>query len=72
MEGEPREEDSNSPSGNTIGRDATKEKYNQGHIVISYTQRLGEGIKKICMKYGIQTHFKGNRTITEILVKPKD
>ena len=35
-------------------------------------QGLGESIKKICSKYGIQTHFKGNRTIKQILVKPKD
>ena len=27
---------------------------------------------KIYSKYGIQTHFKGNRTIKEMLVKPKD
>ena len=39
---EPREEDSNSPSGNTIGMDPTKVKYNMGHIVIPYTQGLGE------------------------------
>ena len=27
---------------------------------------------KICSKYGIQTHFKGNRTLKQLLVKPKD
>ena len=69
---QPREEDSNNPSGNTTGRDPTKDKYNKGHIVIPYTQGLGESIKKICSKYGIQTHFKGNKTIKEILVKSKD
>ena len=26
----------------------------------------------MCSKYVIQTHFKGNRTIRELLVKPKD
>ena len=41
-------------------------------MVIPYTQGLGESIKKICRKYGIQAHFKGNRTIKNILVKPKD
>ena len=46
-------------------------KTNAGHIVIPYTQRLGESIKKICSKYGIQTHFKGNRTLKQLLVKPK-
>ena len=49
----------------------TKNKYNKGHIVIPYTQGLGDSIKKICRKYGIHAHFKGNRTIKEILVKPK-
>ena len=66
------EEETNNPSSNTIGRDPNKDKHNKGHIVIPYTQGLGESIKKICSKYGIQTHFKGNRTIKEILVKPKD
>ena len=48
------------------------DKHSKGHIVIPYTQGLGESIKKICSKYGIHTHFKGNRTIKQILVKPKD
>ena len=43
-----------------------------GHIVIPYVQGLGESIKHTCMKYGIRTHFKGNRTLKQILVKPKD
>ena len=72
MEGKPREEDSSSPSGNTRGRDPKRDKYNKGHIVIPYTQDLGESIKRICRKYDIQTHFTGNRTIKEILIKPKD
>ena len=69
---EPREEDSNNPRSNTIGRDSMQDKYNKGHMVIPYTQELGESIKKICRKYGIQTNFRGNKTIKEILVKPKD
>ena len=64
-------EPSKNPSGNTTERDPNKEKYSKGHIVIPYTQGLGESIKKICSKYGIQTHFKGNKTIKEMLVKPK-
>ena len=32
----------------------------------------GGSIKHTCSKFGIQTHFKGNRTIKQILVKPKD
>ena len=70
--GELSEEYSNNPSGNTRGRDSIKEKYKKGYIVIPYTQGLGESIKTICKKYGIQTNFKGNRTIKNILIKPKD
>ena len=69
---EPSEEDNNNSSDDTTGRDPNKEKYSKGHIVMPYTPGLGESIKKICRKYGIQTHFKSNRTIKEILVKPKD
>ena len=29
-------------------------------------------MKHICSKYGIRTHFRGNRTLKQILVKPKD
>ena len=43
-----------------------------GHTVIPYVLGLGESIKHICLKYAIRTHFKGNRTLKQILVKPKD
>ena len=71
-QGELSKENSNNPSSNTTGRDSTKEKYNKGYIVIPYTQGLGDSIIKMCRKYGIKTHFKGNKTIKNILVKPKD
>ena len=51
---------------------ATKEVKSKSHIVIPYTQGLCESIKKICGRYGIQTHFKGGRTIKNLLVSPKD
>ena len=40
--------------------------------VIPYTQHLCKSIKKICGRYGIQTLFKGNSTIKNLLVSPKD
>ena len=43
----------------------------KGHIVIPYTQGLCESIKKICGRYGIQTHFKGGSTIKNLLVSLK-
>ena len=43
-----------------------------GQVVIPYTQGTSEGFKNICGKYGIQVHFKGNTTIKQLLMKPKD
>ena len=45
---------------------------NIGHIVISYVRGLEESIKNVCAKYGIEIHFKGNKTLRQVLVKPKD
>ena len=56
----------------TAAQPTTNEVKNKGHIVIPYTQGLCESIKKICGRYGIQTHFKGGRTIKNLLVSPKD
>ena len=50
----------------------TNEVKTKGHIVIPYTQGLCKSIKKICSRYGIQTHFKGYSTIKDPLVFPKD
>ena len=44
----------------------------KGHTVIPYTQGLCQSIKKIYSSYGIETHFKGNNTIKNLLVSPKD
>ena len=56
--------------GTTGAQPATNEVKNKGHIVIPYTQGLCESIKKMCGRYGIQTHFKGGRTIKSLLVSP--
>ena len=58
--------------GTTDTHAATNEVESKGHIVIPYTQGLCESIKKICSRYGIQTHFKGGSTIKNLLVSPKD
>ena len=57
---------------NNNAQSANQEVQNKGHIVIPYTQGLCESIKKICGRHGIQTHFKGGRTIKNLLVSPKD
>ena len=58
--------------GNNNAQSANHVVQNKGLIVIPYTQGLCESIKKICGRYGIQTHFKGSRTIKNLLVSPKD
>ena len=56
----------------TGAQPTTNEVKTKGHIVIPYTQVLCKSIKKICGRYGIQTHFKGSSTIKNLLVSPKD
>ena len=55
----------------TGAQPGTNEATNKGHIVIPYTQGLCESIKKICGRYGIQTHFKGGRTIKAYWSPPR-
>ena len=43
-----------------------------GYVVIPYTQGLAESLNNICVNYGIQPYFKGNTTIKQVLMKPKD
>ena len=43
-----------------------------GQVVIPYTKGIGKSIKQVCVKYGIQVHFRGNSTIKQALMKPKD
>ena len=44
--------------GTTVAQAVTSEVKTKDHIVIPYTQVLCESIKKICGRYGIQTHLK--------------
>ena len=50
----------------------TRQKLSIGFVVIPYTKGIAESFKKTCGKYGIQTYFKGNTTIKQLLTKPKD
>ena len=56
--------------GNNSAQPANHGVQSKGHIVILYTQGLCESIKRICGRYGIQTHFKGGKTIKNLLVSP--
>ena len=41
-------------------------------IEVVLTNVISESFKKIWGKYGIQNYFKGNTTIKQLLMKPKD
>ena len=45
---------------------------NKPHKVVPYINGLSETCKNIYSKHGIQIHFKGGRTIKDLIVKPKD
>ena len=69
--------DNNTTQANNNSSDSSEDRPprgrpNIGPIVFPYVQGLGESIKNVCARYGIQTHFKGNRTLRQVLVKPKD
>ena len=57
--------------GTTGTQPTSNEVKTKSHIVIPYIQGLCESIKNICGRYGIQTHFKGNSTIKNVLVSPR-
>ena len=38
------------------------------YMVVPYYQGLSESIKKTCNKYGVQVHFKGGKTIKNLLM----
>ena len=65
-------QDSNGCSNNSQTTAIPGGRPSMGHIVFPYVQGLRESIKHIWCKYGIRTHFKGNRTLKQILIKPKD
>ena len=40
--------------------------------MIPYAQGICESLKNICGKHGVAVHFKGEQTLKNILVPPKD
>ena len=60
----------NQDSSNT--RDSTGFNNNKSYMVGPYVKGMSESCKNICMKHGIELHFKGSCTIKDLLVHPKD
>ena len=65
-------QDTNTFSSNSQTSTTFRGRPSMGHIVIPYVQVLGESIKCTWTKYGIQTYFRGNSTLKQMLVRPKD
>ena len=65
-------QDTSTSSGNKQTSTTSRGRPSMGHIIILCVQGLGESIKCTCTKYGIQTYFRGNKTIKQMLLKPKD
>ena len=42
------------------------------HMVVPYTKGLSQSLKKPCSKHGVQVYFRGDRTIRNLLLAPKD
>ena len=57
---------------NSTNTTTTGKQNYMGQVVIPYTQGTSKGFKNICGKYGIQANFKGNTTLKQLLMKPKD
>ena len=53
---------------NNSGNNSNQKPY----MVTPYYKGLGESLKKICSKHGVQVYFKGGNTIKNLLVAPKD
>ena len=60
------------PNASTVSTNISRPNSTVGYVVIPYTQGLAESFKIICGKYCTQTYFKGNTTIKQVLMKPKD
>ena len=62
----------NNTGASTVPTTSSRPNSTVGYVVIPYTKGLAESFKHTCDKYGIQTYFKGNTTIKQVLIKPKD
>ena len=70
MENTNTSQDTHNPS--TEEAPPTRQKLSIGYVVIPYMQGIAQSFKNSCGNYGIQTYFKGNTTIKQVRMKPKD
>ena len=51
---------------------SSKHSVKKYHIVVPCVQSICESFKSICGKHEVTVHFKGEQTLNNILVSPKD
>ena len=56
----------------TTSNNSSADNKNNITIVVPYMSNTGEKFKKLCIKKGIQVHFKGTNTLRTALGNPKD
>ena len=62
----------NNPDAHTAISTCSRPNSTVGYVAIPYTKGQVESFKHTFGKYGIQTYCKGNTTIKQVLMKPKD
>ena len=68
----PNNDSTTNTTNSNKNKQSNKNNKTKGYIATSYVQGLCESIRNLCGKSGMNTYFKGNRTMKNMLVSPKD
>ena len=63
---------SNTNRNNTKQKKPGTDNIQKPHITVPYQRGLSESFKRTCNNHGVQVHFKGGKTIKNLLMAPKD
>ena len=58
--------------GNSYNPEPSNIRAPKPYIVVPYHQGLSKSYKRICKKYGIEVHLKGDHTIRDLVMAPKN
>ena len=62
---------SNTNKNNTKHKKPGTDNIQKPHITVPYQRGLSESFKRTCNNHGVQVHFKGGKTIKNLLMAPK-
>ena len=63
---------SNTNRNNTKQKKPGTDNIQKPHITVPYQRGLSESFRRTCNNHGVQVHFKGGKTIKNLLMAPKD